>query len=180
MNTDKADRQNQALEQVETVYAEWGCGLFRFALRISGNRDDAEDIVVETFTNAYHQWHTFKGLGSRRTWLYGIAMNCFRMARRKQRLTLVTLDENMATPRSRSVDTISLQQEIDKLPLRHREAFLLVKSEGLTAREAAEVLHRPLGTVLYEVHRAVHALRNGLRGDELDCGSVPPRREVKS
>jgi len=178
MNTDKADRQNQALEQVETAYAEWGSGLFRFALRMSGNRDDAEDIVVETFTNAYHQWHTFKGTGSRRTWLYGIAVNCFRMARRKQRLTLVSLDENMSVPRSQSVDIISLQQEIDRLPLKQREAFLLVKSEGLTAREAAEVLNRPLGTVLYEVHRAMHALRDGLRGEEVDCGPIP--RSVRS
>jgi RNA polymerase sigma-70 factor (ECF subfamily) len=173
MNTDRADRQNQALKQVESAYAEFGGGLFRFALRISGNRDDAEDIVVETFTNAYHQWHTFKGKASRRTWLYGIAMNCFRMSRRNQRLTMVSLDENIAMPRMRSVDSISLQQEIDRLPLRHREAFLLVKSEGLTTREAAEVLHRPLGTVLYEVHSAMHALRKGLRGDEIDCGSVP-------
>ena len=60
------------------------------------------------------------------------------------------------------MDIVALEREIANLPPKQRAAFLLVKGEGLTAREAADALGMPLGTVLYEVHRAVHALRRAL------------------
>ena len=60
------------------------------------------------------------------------------------------------------MELIALESEIAKLPERRRAAFLLVKAEGLTAREAAEALGRPVGTILYEVHRALLALRDAL------------------
>ena len=154
--------------EVEEAYAEHGDAIFRFALRLCGCRDDAEDVVVETFTHAYRQWSGFRGTGSRRAWLYGIAVNRFRMSRRRKRPDFEPLTDDLPQTGPNAMDIIALETEIANLPSRQRESFLLVKSEGLTAREAAEALGRPLGTVLYEVHRAVKALRTAL-GD----GPVP-------
>ncbi|RYG37948.1 RNA polymerase sigma factor [bacterium] len=162
MKTDGPDRTAHAVEE---AYAEHGAALFRFALRLCGHRDDAEDIVVETFTHAYRQWDAFQGKGERRAWLYGIAVNRFRMSRRRSRHSLETLSADTPFRGPDPMDIVTLETEIARLPTKQREAFLLVKGEGLTAREAAEALGWPLGTVLYEVHRAVHALRRALGED---------------
>ena len=66
------------------------------------------------------------------------------------------------------MELIALEREIASLAPKQRESFLLVKGAGLSAREAADSLGRPLGTVLYEVYRATHTLRQAL-GD----GFVP-------
>ena len=159
MNPHPADPNAQA---VERAYAEHGDGLFRFALRLCGNRDDAEDVVVETFAHAYRDWDAFRGVGSRRAWLCGIAANRYRTGRRRNRHATESLPESLPHAGPDAMNLIALETEIAKLPPRRREAFLLVKAEGLTAREAAEALGRPVGTILFEVHRAVHALRAAL------------------
>ncbi|RYG49099.1 RNA polymerase sigma factor [bacterium] len=159
MKNDGPDRIAQAIEE---AYAEHGAALFRFAQRLCGHREDAEDIVVETFAHAYRQWDAFQGKGERRSWLYGIAVNRFRMSRRRSRFLLEPLDADMPHRGPDPMDIVTLEREIALLPPKQREAFLLVKGEGLTARETAEALGRPLGTVLYDVHRAVHALRRAL------------------
>lgn len=164
MNPERSNRQSETLAEVEAAYSEWSGALSRFLMRLCGNRDDAEDLLVETFTEAYRQWGAFRGTGSRRNWLYGIAANRVRMSRRKSHLAPAPLDEEIPHPGSSPIDVIALRQEIAKLPLARREAFLLVKGEGVTAREAAEILGRPIGTVLYDVHRAVHTLRGALEG----------------
>jgi len=158
MNPQSPDARSQ---EIEEAYAEHGTSVFRFAMRLCGNRDDAEDVVVETFAHAYHRWDSFNGTGTRKTWLFGIAANRARMAHRRKRVT-EPLDENLPHPGQNPMELIALEKELARLSPRQREAFLLVKGEGLTAREAAETLGRPVGTILYEVHRAVHRLRRAL------------------
>lgn len=168
MTTGGSDRHTETLAQLEKAYSEWGDGLLRFAVRLCGNRDDAEDIVVETFTQAYRSWDSYQGKGSRRGWLYGIAVNRCRMNKRRMRFKAEPLSDELLSAAPSILDRVALQQAIARLPLAQRESFLLTKSEGLTAREASEILGRPLGTVLYEVHQAVHALREAMLGKEAD------------
>lgn len=159
MNSPDSD---QIAVEVEKAYASYGQAIFRFALRLTGHRDDAEDIVVETFAHAYRQWAAFRGKGSRKAWLFGIAINRFRMGRRRARPSTEPLRDEALHPGLDAMELIALQMEIAKLPPKQREAFLLVKGEGLTAREAAEALGRPIGTVLSEIFYAVRALRGAL------------------
>ncbi len=169
MNPQRPDRRTQ---EVEEAYAQHGESLFRFALRLCGNRDDAEDVVVEAFVQAHRSWDAFRGNGSRRAWLYGIAVNRFRMGRRRRRNAPEPLRDDIPQTGPDAMELIALETEIARLPPKRREAFLLVKGEGLAAREAAEALGRPLGTILYEVHRAVHALRAAL-GEGPDNAPAP-------
>jgi RNA polymerase sigma-70 factor (ECF subfamily) len=164
MTTGGSDRHTEILAELERAYSEWGGGILRFATRLCGNREDAEDVVVETFTHAYQQWDGFRGNGSRRSWLYGIAVNRCRMSKRRRRFEIEPLRDDLPSSSPGTIDRIALQQAIAVLPRSQRESFLLVKSEGLTAREAAEILGRPIGTVLYEVHQAVRSLREALQG----------------
>jgi len=120
--------------------------------------------VVETFSYAFRKWDSYQGTGTRRNWLYGIAVNRYRMNRRKQRPRHEQLTNEILAIGVDILDQIVIQQAINRLPASQREAFLLVKSEGLTSREAGEVLGRPLGTILYEVHMAVRSIRTALEG----------------
>jgi RNA polymerase sigma-70 factor, ECF subfamily len=179
MTTDESVRNSQTLAQIEAAYSQWGDSLLRFASRLCGNRDDAEDIVVETFAHAYRKWDTFRGTGTRLSWLYGIAVNRHRMSRRKQRLNTESISDDMPAAATNMLDRIVVEQTITRLPLVQREAFLLVKSEGLTSKEAAEILGRPLGTILYEIFQAVRSIRRELLGRESDPQVVSRLCEVE-
>jgi len=168
MTPGESDRHAQVLASVEAAYSEWGSSLFRFAMRLCGNRDDAEDIVVETFTQAYRKWDSFKGTGTRLNWLYGIAVNRHAMSRRKQRNRPEAISDDAPASATNSLDRIAIEAAIVRLPLSQRQSFVLVKSEGLTSKEAAEILGRPLGTVLYEVHQAVRAIRAQVVGNDFE------------
>src|SRR5512145_103675 len=73
------------LEALEKLYAKHGGEVFRFALRLSGDRDDAEDLAAEAFAQAACRPDMFRGDSSPKTWLCGIVINRFRMLRRKAR-----------------------------------------------------------------------------------------------
>ena len=150
--------------QIETAYAEFGSAIFRYAVRLCGNRDDAEDIVVETFVSAFQNWNEFKGKGPRRAWLFGIAHNAYRMARRRQKRTFERIPEEIEAPNGNSLEWIAIQQAVSELSLNQKEAFLLVKGEGFTAKEASEALSRPIGTICSDVFHATRNLRVELSG----------------
>jgi len=173
MTAGGSEQNRQVLEEVETAYSEWGGSLLRFSTRLCGNRDDAEEVVVDTFTEAFRTWDSFRGTGSRRGWLYGIAANRCRMTLRRRRPTPEPLHDEVPAQATDILDRIALEQAIGLLPLSQREAFLLVKSEGLTSREAADLLGRPIGTILYEVFTAVRSLRSALTVKEVDFNPQP-------
>ena len=150
--------------QIEAAYAVYGGAIFRFAVRLCGNRDDAEDIVVETFVSAFQNWNDFKGTGSRRAWLFGIAHNAYRMTRRRQKRNPERISDEVEAQDRISHEWIALQQAVNELSLTQRESFLLVKGEGLTAKEASEALSRPIGTICSDVFHATRNLRQKLTG----------------
>ncbi len=179
MKTGGSEPNAQTLTEIERAYAEYGCSLLRFATRLCGNRDDAEDIVVETFTQAYRKWDGYHGTASRLSWLYGIAVNRHRMNRRKNRNRPVALTDDVPALPSNALDRIAIESAISRLPLHQRESFLLVKSEGMTSREAAEILRRPIGTVCYEVFQAVRSIRVQL-GEEEEVDSPVPSKTCEA
>lgn len=136
--------------------------IYRFGLRLSGCREDAEDIAVQTFAEAYRSRESYLERSSIETWLYRIAVfQSHRISRKKKPVS--ALDEEVADRSAEgSFGHIEIQQLIAELPDRQRIAFLLVKSEGLTYREAAEALDKPMGTVQSDVHEACVRLRKQL------------------
>jgi RNA polymerase sigma-70 factor, ECF subfamily len=166
MSTSGSEPNTEAFLEIEKAYANWGGALMRFAYRLCGNRDDAEDLVVETFTHAFRNRDRLRNRDLMRQWLYGIAVNRYRMSRRKQKNRPEPLSEDLPVHGADPLDQVALHQAIADLPLSQREAFLLVKSEGLTYREAAEALGKPLGTVLSDVHQSVKALQKAILGED--------------
>ncbi len=150
---------------IETVYAEYGDRIYRFCYRLCGHAGEAEDLAQDVFVAAFQGLHGFQGRSSLTTWLYRIAFYRWRQLHPKGRAIAVALDDTLPEmpqepdPALAGMQRMALEQALAALSTDLREAFLLVKSEGLTYHEAAEVLDTPQGTIQYRVHEAVKRLR---------------------
>lgn len=151
----------------DDLYAVYGPRIYRFALRLCGGSvADAEDLTQEVFVAALRSLHWFEGRSSLGTYLYRIAVYQWRQMRvsrdragRTNGSGREAAAPSSADPARIGAARVDLGAALKALPTAQREAFLLVKSEGLTCREAAEALGIPEGTVKYHIHEAVLRLR---------------------
>jgi RNA polymerase sigma-70 factor (ECF subfamily) len=152
--------------------------LYRFALRLTHNRAEAEDVVQDTCVRAFRSFHRFNPGTNSRAWLFTILRNLF--LNRVRRAGREVLAENVASWESTTVSISGssphnpeeeffqtvLHGDVDRalkaLPLPFREVVLLTDLEGFTYREAAEVLSCPVGTVMSRLSRGRRLLRQAL------------------
>ena len=153
---------------IEVIYAEYGERIYRFCYRLCGRAAEAEDLAQDVFVAALQGLEGFEGRSSLATWLYRIAFYRWRQLHPRGQMPALSLEEDVERmpvqpdPAPESLQRLGLEQALSTLAVDLRDAFLLVKAEGLTYREAAEVLGTPQGTVQYRVHEAVQRLRVAL------------------
>ena len=171
----------------ESVVVLFQDRLFAFALRLTGSRQDAEEIAQDTFVRAYRAIQGFEPERIRalllRPWLYQITLNVTRNRARGKRLQLVALDDGNGVPTATIADEEQLGPEakalrseqareladlVAALPWRYRAPVVLRHVEGLGYGEAALALGQPVGTVKANVHRGVRLLRDALREQPID------------
>ena len=149
--------------------------LRRFALSLSGNRADADDLVQDTVERALanlHRWERGTRLDS---WMFRIAQNLnIDAARARKRRGAVVSDtleaaENVATDGERAahsqIQFHRLQAAMASLPDEQRSAVALVLIDGMSYRDAAEVLDIPIGTLTSRRARAREALAARVLGE---------------
>jgi RNA polymerase sigma-70 factor (ECF subfamily) len=158
-------KQEQRGIAFEILYAEHAAPLYRFALRLCGNREDAEDLAAEALAQAFRNGTEFKGGSSPRTWLCAIVVNQWKMRMRKGQVRKAGLERANEVAETYRFENLEIAEAIQRLSNPLREAFLLVKGEGFTHAEAAKVLRVPVGTVYSRVHDAVISLRRDLSTD---------------
>ena len=162
----------------DRLYQEYGNRIYRFCRRLSGSDADAEDLTQEVFLAAFRGAGKFEGRSSLSTWLYRIAVYSFRQQGCSRKFDMVPLDETLAAPHSdpavRSLERITLERALDQLTPNLREAFLLVKAEGLLFREASYVLGIPEGTLKSRVQAAIAQLHRLLEPAEDEVATLPP------
>lgn len=166
---------NRSAPDFERLYGEYGKGIYRLCLRMTGSASDAEDLTQDTFVAAMEGWHRFRGESTPLTWIYRIAA---RKARRHVHLRAFRFpvrDESEAV--EDSAVRIDLARALARLSVRNREAFLLVKLEGLTLKQAAEIAGVPEGTMKFRVYEAIRSLRMAL-GESYESGGLVQRHEV--
>ncbi len=171
----------------ETLFAHYAAPLYRFCLRLSRNPSDAEDLTQEVFVAAFLGQARFEGRSSLTTYLYRIAVFRWRLLRDRRGRSAAThiVDDSaaLAAPdiADSAADRLDLEAALQTLDERHRAAFLLVKVEGMTCREASAILGIPEGTIKYHIHGAVRHLQAALtRGDIATQASKTPRRAHSS
>jgi len=151
------------------LYGAHGAQVYRFCLRLCGHSSDAEDLTQDVFVAAWQGADGFEGRASVLTWLYRIALFRWHRVRGDKERRAVSWDDApephdpRGDPSCATLQRMTLDAALATLPDELYEAFLLVKSEGLKYREAAQALGIPQGTVQSRVHDAVQKLRILLR-----------------
>ncbi len=155
--------------------------VYNLALRMLNDPQEAEDVLQETFLNAYKALPEFQGRSSLSTWLYRIASNASLMRLRKKRPDTVSVDEPLTLDAGDSVprqlvdwsnlpedELISnesrhvMDEAVSELPEPLRIVFVLRDLEGLSTAETGEVLGLSEGAVKTRLHRARLKLREKL------------------
>jgi RNA polymerase sigma-70 factor (ECF subfamily) len=143
----------------------------RFASRMLGTREDAEDVTQETLVRAYRALAVYDGRTAFRTWLFTILVNRCRsaLAMRMRRSRWFLGDSNAverASIPSHGADTelrVELTRALDTWPSEQREAFLLKHVEGLEYTEMSAVTGANVSALKMRVQRACAALKQELR-----------------
>jgi RNA polymerase sigma-70 factor (ECF subfamily) len=182
--TDARDRvrfEEEALELSDQLY--------QVARRQTGSREEAEDLVQETFARAFRAWRSFEPGTNLRAWLFRILTNLNIDRGRKIQRSPDTqpleehdyflynkLEESTAdgTPDERRVlerlsqnDAVSALAE---LPHDFRDVVLLVDLADFTYSDAAQILDIPIGTVMSRLHRGRRILKRTLAESAVEGG----------
>jgi len=150
--------------------------LYNFAHWLTRNREEAEDLVQETYAKALKGFSSFRLGTNFRAWMYRILRNTFLTSRAglKAKMTLSLDSEEDEpelpvegnTPETILVEHSNLQlvqSAIEELPVYSREVLLLCDLEEMSYQEISETLSIPIGTVMSRLSRARKTLRDGLR-----------------
>jgi RNA polymerase sigma-70 factor (ECF subfamily) len=144
--------------------------LFRTALRMTGERGQAEDVLQEVYLQAWRSFERFEAGTNCRAWLYKILFHCVSHQRRKW-FRFPLLKENEEFLEASLVQPAAVAQEItdgeilaalDRLPSEFRSVVLLVDVEEFAYKEVAEILAIPIGTVMSRLSRGRGLLRQHL------------------
>lgn len=151
----------------ETEVMPFTGDIFRIAMWLTRNREEAEDLVQETLFQALRSFHRYEMGTNCRAWLLTILYNL--NAKRLRSLTKMRIveesEERLAEsipfepsiPQQISDEEIS--KAIDEIPTQFREVILLSDIEELSYKEISQILGIPIGTVMSRLHRARRILR---------------------
>jgi RNA polymerase sigma-70 factor (ECF subfamily) len=184
--------RRESPEATELLVERYAERVYRLALRITGSREDAEEVAQDALWTAAQKIHSFKGDSAFGSWLYRIAANAayMKLRARRARAREIALDDVLPSlvdggahfepmdDWSPRVDEQALNGElrriletaIDDLPPDYRTALVLHDVEGLSNPDIAEALGISLPAVKSRVHRSRLYLRKRL-ADYLAAGA---------
>jgi len=153
--------------------------LYNFAHWLTQDRQEAEDVVQETYAKALKGFRSFQQGTNFRAWMYQILRNTFLTSRTGLKPSLPLESEGDCeiiatvsdTPESillQRSDRELVQQALGRLPVLYREVLLLCEFEEMSYQEISAALAVPMGTVMSRLSRARRALRDAvqeLRGE---------------
>jgi len=165
---------------------------YNIAYRMTGNRDDAEDLTQEAYLRAYRSFSTYNRQMPFESWFFRILSNLFiDLLRRRPKLKPLSLDQPMgdeeneenlllqlpdedANPERNLLDQVMderLQTALAALPEAFRVAVLLCDVEGRSYEEIAQLMGSSIGTVRSRIHRGRSLLRR-----YMDAQAKPEKR----
>jgi RNA polymerase sigma-70 factor, ECF subfamily len=146
--------------------------LYNFAHWLTQNREEAEDLVQETYLKALKGFASFQQGTNLRAWMYRILRNAFLTSRTGLSVKMteaLDVEEDPAvlpvtsdTPESlllARADQQAVQDALERLPVHFREVILLCDMEEMSYQEIAETLGIPVGTVMSRLSRARKSMR---------------------
>jgi len=191
-------KDDQRREKIARLLDEHGARIYGLCLRLTGEPSRAEDLMQETFLQAFRKWDQFRGEAKASTWLHTIAVRRFlRMKRRRsgEPARVRSLDRMLPFD-SRAVPVVpgdgqtplesalrreavrELEQAIVDLPPEYRLPLVLKEIAGFSVVQAAEVLGLKEATVKTRLHRARAMLYKAVTS-VLPQKSMPPAAYTK-
>jgi len=177
--------------QTSTAFAEEALThldtLYRGALRLTRDPDQAQDLVQEAYLRALRYQHSYQTGTNMKAWLFAIMRNLFWDRFKGVRKDDVSLDDvgdfvlyeklrdEGARPEADVLDRIAATEvvaAVEKLPPLHREVVVLVDVEGFSYKDAAQALGVPIGTFMSRIHRARQQLQRSLYDYAVESGIV--------
>jgi RNA polymerase sigma-70 factor (ECF subfamily) len=168
--------------------------VYRVAIQITRNHEDADDVMQDTFLKVYESIHSFRKDAAFETWLYRIvvnhAMNLVKRRERRYESPLsATNDMEIHPDLRRTADLANnphldaerkelqrwVTEAVNRLPVKQRTVVILHEFEGLTHPEIASILNCSEGTVRSRLHYARHKLRDLLK-PYVDSTEFPPTK----
>lgn len=165
--------------------------VYRVAVQITKNHEDANDVMQDTFLKVYESIHSFRKDAAFETWLYRIVVNhatnlVKRQERRRESPLSDTSEMEIHPDLRRTIDLANnphlnlerkerqrwVTQAVNSLPLKQRTVVILHELEGLTHPEIASILNCSEGTVRSRLHYARHKLK-GLLKPYVDATDFP-------
>ncbi len=167
-----------AFERLVTKYEG---RIYRHLRKIVKDNHQAQDLLQETFLNAYKGLKGFSGTSSFSTWLFRIATNNALMLLRKNKPELIEYDDQLKSPidsssgpgsaefASSPLDLLlskegckKIEEAIDDLPVLYRSVIVLRDVEGFSLKEVSEIMDSSVAAVKSRLHRARNSVRLAL------------------
>jgi RNA polymerase sigma-70 factor (ECF subfamily) len=160
----------------------------RFATHLVGNREDAEEVVQDTFLRAYRSWHTYLPGSDCRRWLFTICRNVFLRSRERVRHTVELespeIDASVAgslyAPTERLDELMTrldlapaITRALANVPEPFRSTLVIVDVDDQSYESAAVVLGVPIGTVRSRLFRGRRLMQEQLTSYAADAGFIP-------
>ena len=165
--------------EFEEITLKYLDSLYGFSLVLTGNSDDAHDLVQDAYLRAYRFYHRYEQITNYKAWLFTITKNLFinRYHQRAREVSLTELevveDDPYESPKDvlvaasgrheKGVFRQDFQRAMDTLPEKLRLAVLLKDVEGFDYKEIAEIMSCPLGTVMSRLSRGRNLLKKQLK-----------------
>lgn len=155
--------------------------IFHVVTKIVRNKEEAQDLVQETFMKAFNALASYRSEYRFSTWLYKIAANCAIDFVRKKKIEALSLDRPIETKDGqveielpdrtwdperdlvRKQKLRSIDEAIESLPDKYREVIIYRHKDDMSYEEIAGVLETPVGTVKARIFRARELLKKKLR-----------------
>lgn len=169
----------------------------RYALSLTRDESDADDIVQETYLRAHRYWNSFEEGSDCRKWLLTICRNAFTTSFHRSLKSVAVDDDELESlaaahghnaAQAAGVDDMysrldlgpAIQTAIDRLDPVFREVVVLSDIEGFSYEEIASTLAIPLGTVRSRLFRARRHLQESLMDYAIDAGFVRATSSLKT
>ena len=171
-------------ESLDELVAEHQASMRRFAVRLTGSLESAEEIMQESLLRIVRSWGGFRRQAAFKTWAIRVILNVFHdwLAKTRQSLPL----EDMSDPRAVDPPACAMADELRRyvaqrvsaLPPRQREVLVLLVYEGLSVGETAQLLQMQVANVYATLYQARRRLREELapflaNSDDDDQAAVP-------
>ncbi len=146
---------------------EYGNRLLRACYLILRDREEAEDVVQETFVKVFRKIEEFRGESGLYTWIYTIALNLSRDRLRKRMDFSIFENERICNINSeihieKVIDRDLLKRELDEITPIYREVLVLFYFEELSVKEISQLLDEKEGTVKSKLSRGRNILKESL------------------